>query len=270
MGCVSVLPGPARTPPARAAAYRVLRDVRETGRGEGRQVAEKTGGGTLPADQDSAARPPLTYGRIIRTAIRLIEQEGSQAVSMRRLGGELGVAAMSLYNHVPSKEAVLDGVADEILAGLELGEDIAADWRDRTRTLAHAFRHTAHVHPRCMMLVLERSMDWTRVLTPIEHMLEIAHAAGFRGDPAVRVMRTFMSYVVGTLMREAGTASTLKHIAKDRMRAAERVDPADYPHVVEAAHQLLHPDMDADFGFGLELLIDAIDRLSRSTPGQPD
>lgn len=239
-------------------------------RREGRQVADEKGAGTLPADHDArhtdpaAERPALTYGRIIRTAIRLIEQEGAQAVSMRRLGGELGVAAMSLYNHVPSKDAVLDGVADEILAGLELGAAPGSDWRDRTRALAHAFRRTAHGHPRCMVVVLERSMDWTRVLAPIEHMLEVAHSAGFHGKAAVQVMRTFMSYVVGTLMREAGTASTLKHLANDRTRAAERVDPAAFPRVVAAAHQLLHPDGDGDFSFGLELLIDAIDRLPRT------
>jgi AcrR family transcriptional regulator len=230
------------------------------------QVAEQTRGDTLPTGSaEAAVRPPLTYGRIIRTAITLIEREGVQALSMRRIGGELGVAAMSLYNHVPSKEAMLDGVADEILSGLELDADPGADWRDRVRDLAHAFHRTAHAHPRSMSVVLSRSMDWTRSLPVIEQMLTIAEQAGFAQETAVRVMRTFMSYVMGTLMREEGTTSTLRHIAMDGGRAAESVDPAAFPHVVEAARELLNPDFDADFDFGLELLIAAIERLPRTT-----
>lgn len=227
-------------------------------------MAEQTSGDTLPAAGRETVRPPLTYDRIIRTAIALIEREGAQALSMRRVGGELGVAAMSLYNHVPSKEAMLDGVADEILSGLRLEADPGADWRDRVRDLAHAFRRAAHEHPRSMSVVLSRSLAWPRSLPVIEQMLTIAEQAGFEREAAVRVMRTFMSYVMGTLMREAGTASTLRHIAKDGARVAELVDPAAFPHVVAAARELLNPDFDADFDFGLELLIAAIERLPRT------
>lgn len=226
-------------------------------------MADTTRGGTLP-EELADERIPLTYERIIRTAIRLIEQEGPQAVSMRRIGTELGVAAMSLYNHVPSKNAVLDGVADEILGSLPLDAEPDPDWRENVRRLAHAFRRTAHDHPRSMSLALERSLEWTRVLGPIEHMLRIGEQAGLDQDTAVRMMRTFMSYVMGTLLRESHTVVTLRQIAKDRQRPEDLVDPARYPHVVGASRQLLRPDMDGDFSFGLELLIDAIDRLSRS------
>ncbi|SEG80876.1 DNA-binding transcriptional regulator, AcrR family [Thermomonospora echinospora] len=228
-------------------------------------MAEQTQGGTLPAaGREADVRPPLTYDRIIRTAIALIEREGVAALSMRRVGGELGVAAMSLYNHVPSKEAMLDGVAEEILSGLRLDAGPQAGWRDRIRDLAHAFRRTAQEHPRSMSVVLSRSMDWTRSLPVLEQMLTIAEQAGFQGETAVRVMRTFMAYVMGTLMREASTADALWHIAQDGVRAAEMVDPAAFPHVVATARELLDPDFDADFDFGLELLITAIERLPRT------
>lgn len=223
-------------------------------------MAEQTSGGTLPVD----GRVPLTYDRIIRTAIELIEREGEQALSMRRVGGELGVAAMSLYNHVSGKEAILDGVADRILAGLELEADPEADWRDQIRALAHAFRRIAHEHPRSMSVVLSRPAVWTSSLPVIERMLTIAELAGLERRTAVRVMRLFMSYVMGTLMREEGMANTLRHIAQDEARAAELVDPAAFPHVVQSACELLSSDFDADFDFGLELLIAAIERLPRT------
>lgn len=183
---------------------------------------------------------------------------------MRRVGGELGVAAMSLYNHVSGKEAILDGVADRILAGLELEADPEADWRDQIRALAHAFRRIAHEHPRSMSVVLSRPAVWTSSLPVIERMLTIAELAGLERRTAVRVMRLFMSYVMGTLMREEGMANTLRHIAQDGARAAELVDPAAFPHVVQSACELLSSDFDADFDFGLELLIAAIERLPRT------
>ncbi|WP_241661247.1 TetR/AcrR family transcriptional regulator [Thermomonospora catenispora] len=228
-------------------------------------MAKQTRGGTLPTEVPGApVRAPLTHDRIIATAIELIEREGAQALSMRRIGAELGVAAMSLYNHVPGKEAVLDGIADRILGGLEVDPAPEADWRDRARRLAHAFRAAAHRHPRSMSVVLSRSMIWTRRLPVIEQMLAIAEQAGFRGRTAVQVMRTFMAYVIGTLMNEANTAATLRQIAEERRRVAELVDPKAFPHVVGAARELLHPDYDADFDFGLDLLIGAIESLPRT------
>ncbi|MBA9004783.1 MULTISPECIES: TetR/AcrR family transcriptional regulator [Thermomonospora] len=228
-------------------------------------MAKQTRGDTLPTEAPGApARAPLTHDRIIATAIELIEREGAQALSMRRIGAELGVAAMSLYNHVPGKEAVLDGVADRILGELELDPVPQADWRDRARRLAHAFRAAAHRYPRSMSVVLSRSMIWTRRLPVMEQMLTIAEQGGFEGRTAVQVVRTFMAYVIGTLMSEANTAATLRQIAEDRERAAEVVDPGSFPHVVEAARELLHPDFDADFDFGLDLLITAIEGLPRT------
>lgn len=228
-------------------------------------MTKQTRGGTLPTEvPDTPVRAPLTRDRIITAAIELIEREGVQALSMRRIGAELGVAAMSLYNHVPGKEAVLDGVADRILGKLELDPAPQADWRDRARRLAHAFRAAAHRYPRSMSVVLSRSMIWTRRLPVIEQMLAIAEQAGFEGRTAVRVMRTFMAYVFGTLMNEANTDATLRQIAEERERAAELVDPKAFPRVVSAARELLHPDYDADFDFGLELLIGAIENLPRA------
>lgn len=226
-------------------------------------MAEQTTGDTLPAAGEAAARPPLTYGRIIHTAIALIEREGAQALSMRRVGAELGVAAMSLYNHVAGKEAILDGVADAILAGLETEADPGADWRDRIRALAHAFRRAAQEHPRCMSVVLSRTMDWTRSLPVIETMLTIGEQAGFERRTAVRLMRAFMAYVLGTLMREEGTARALRQVTLDRDRIGDLVDPARFPHVVRASRELMHPDFDGEFAFGLELLIGAMERLPR-------
>src|SRR4051812_16398169 len=95
-------------------------------------------GAALPRDEIR-----LTRERIIRTAIELIESGGIDTLSMRGLANELGVAVMSLYNHVPSKAALLDGVAERIMDGLELADDPTAAWQERARALVRAFRKVA-------------------------------------------------------------------------------------------------------------------------------
>src|SRR5919197_155923 len=94
----------------------------------------------------------LTRDRIVRAATDLIERQGADALSMRRVAAELGVAVMSLYNHVPSKDALLDAVAERILAGMNVPSDPAMHWTERARSLVRAFRQVAHDFPRSVTL----------------------------------------------------------------------------------------------------------------------
>src|ERR1700761_2385209 len=98
----------------------------------------------------SAARGRLSVDVIVETAARIIEAEGEPAASMRRISSELGVAAMSLYNHVPNKAALLDAVAEWVGAQIELPPDPGADWDTRARTMARAFRDVVRRYPNCM------------------------------------------------------------------------------------------------------------------------
>src|SRR6266852_3408914 len=84
-------------------------------------------------------RMQLTRERIIAAAVDLIERESVTAISMRRIAAELGCAVMSLYNHVPSKEALLDGVAEYVLSGIEVSYSPGASWQDQVRAQARAF-----------------------------------------------------------------------------------------------------------------------------------
>jgi AcrR family transcriptional regulator len=208
----------------------------------------------------------LTRDRIVRTATELIEREGSEALSMRRVAAELGVAVMSLYNHLPSKAALLDAVAERILGDMIVADDPAADWTERARSLVHAFRKVAREHPRSITLVLTRKVDAPSGLRPVEHALAIAADAGFDGRTSVRIMRALLAYAVGAQMREVGAAKMLDYLPKDRADPFDFLDRAEFPHVVTLQQDLLSHDPETDFEFGLDLLITAVNALPRITP----
>lgn len=217
----------------------------------------------------------LTKDRIVRAATDVIEREGADALSMRRVAAELGVAVMSLYNHVPSKAALLDAVAGRILGGMDVPADPAMHWTERARCLVRAFRKVAHDYPRSVTLVLTRKVDAPSGMRPVEHALAVAAAAGFDGETSVRIMRALLAYAVGAQLREAGAAKMLDYLpsttAGSGAGAGSRLgflDPAEFPHVVALQDDLLRHDPETDFEFGLDLLITAIEGMSGNPRGR--
>lgn len=200
---------------------------------------------------------PLSRVRIVATAIDLIEREGADAVSMRAIAAELGVGVMSLYNHVPNKEALLDAVAETVLSQIEFTDDPDAEWTDRVRMQALAFRQIAHHYPRCTMVVVSRQLRSPAGLLPVERALVTLRGAGFGGDEAVRALRVFIAYIVGSLLREVGVTPTFAPVRGSDLRV-EEVDPLLFPQVGELAPTLHECDHEAEFAFGLELLIQAM------------
>ena len=207
---------------------------------------------------------PLSRDLIVRTAVTLIERDGINAVSMRRLAAELGAGVMSLYNHVPNKAALLDAVAEYVLADIELAVDPAADWQEAARSMARSFREVAHRYPRCVMLVVSRQPTTTAGLRPVDLALATVRAAGFHGKAAVRAMRAVVNFVLGCLVQEA-TLTEARWASEGHPLVNEAaLDAAGLVHVRELLPALTEHDSEADFEFGLELLISALDALPRS------
>jgi AcrR family transcriptional regulator len=201
----------------------------------------------------------LTRKRIIAAAMDLIERDGVEAISMRRLASELGCGVMSLYNHVPSKSALLDGVADAVMSGIEITLVPGGGWQEQVRAQARAFRQIARAHPRCAMIVVSRPPSSAAMARPVEGALATLREAGFGGHDAVRIVRAFGAYIVGSLLREVGVAPALADSDSDVHRPYLRA--ADFPHVTALAAELTGADQDADFEFGLDLLMHAIAAL---------
>lgn len=148
------------------------------------------------------AKRPLTRRRILRAALRLIDRDGLDALSMRRLGAALGVEAMALYRHVESKERLLAGVAELMLEELELPSAGAASWAEAWTALAHSYRRLARSHPGAFRLLALSPLSTAARFERARAPLAILREAGFDERQAERAFRTLLSYADGYLLRE--------------------------------------------------------------------
>jgi AcrR family transcriptional regulator len=210
----------------------------------------------------------LSRERIVTAAIDLIEREGVDAISMRRLAAQLDCGVMSLYNHVPSKAALLDAVAERVMSGIEFTADPDAGWEDQVRAQARAFRAIARRYPRSTMLMVSRPTTSTTGLRPTENALATLREAGFGGGDAVLIMRAFVGFILGSLLREVGATPVGADARANAPDVTQRLhlDPAEFPQVTSLAAELTRRDPDADFEFGLDLLVHAIAALLPATP----
>lgn len=215
------------------------------------------------AEDTQGARVALTRDRIVLAAIELIERDGADALSMRRVAAELGVAVMSLYNHVDAKAALLDAIAEHILSGMIVATGPEMHWTERARVLIRAFRKVARDYPRCVTVVLTRKVDAPSAMLPVEHALAVADDAGFDGPTSVRIMRALMAYAIGAQMREVGAAKMLDYLPEGEGDRFGFVEPERFQHVLALRRELFAHDPETDFEFGLDLLINALDALPR-------
>lgn len=143
-------------------------------------------------------RPPLTRGRILEAALRLIDERGLGELTMRALGAELGVEAMSIYKHVPGKDAVLDGVVELLLEELETDRPTAPDWERHLAELALRFRALSTAHPAAFPLLRRRSLSaYIAGRGMTEAAMETMIAGGFTRDDAICAMRTIVRFTLG-------------------------------------------------------------------------
>jgi len=194
--------------------------------------------------------------------VELVEGQGAEALTMRRLADQMGTALSSLYRHVASREEVLTLVVDAVLGGLTMSEAAGGDWQATLRLNAHLFRHHLLTHDNVVPLISETQMLGPNAMHQREIYLTVFIGAGF--DPATAV-RSYLAIVHFTI---ANVQLNLREAAgsQDRRRALRRLfagqDPSILPTVVAHATALADHDSDAEFDFGLEALIDGIDKLA--------
>jgi AcrR family transcriptional regulator len=199
----------------------------------------------------SAKRRPLDRRRILEAAVTFVDREGLEALSMRKLGAELGVEAMSLYNHVPNKSALLDGMVEVLLGELKVPPEDAS-WEERVREAYRAFRRLALQHPNVFPLLIVRPPDTMDGVWLVEEFLKTLSGAGFDPDTALYAFRALSSYASGYAMAE------IRGFAMEPAGArlgALTLPRDDFPHIHELDAQLGEVDRDAEFEFGLDLII---------------
>lgn len=196
-------------------------------------------------------RPKVSAEQIVAAAIRLADREGAGALTMDRLGAELGVAAMSLYNHIANKEALLDALAEALLREIVVPAGVA-DWEAVVRAAFQSVRSIAHRHPALFPLVLDRVPHLLGEARLIEQFLEMLCAAGFDERTALGAFRVLSDFTIGYALAEARGFA----LEPGRSRLDAGALPADaFPQVARLAPRLGAGDRDADFEFGLGLIL---------------
>ena len=156
---------------------------------------------------EPAARSRLTPDRIERAALAIVDRDGVAALSMRRLGAELGVEAMSLYYHVPGKPALLDRVAARVVGEIRLEKPPEAGWRQALAALGHALRATLLAHPRAVPLLATRPLDPETGLRLVGPLMGPLLAAGFDDERALLAIQSVAVFTIGHALAETGAAS---------------------------------------------------------------
>jgi AcrR family transcriptional regulator len=201
-----------------------------------------------------AGRQPLSRRRVLEEAVRFVDREGLEALTMRKLGAELGVEAMSLYNHVPNKSALLDGMVEVLLGELEIPPENRG-WEERIREGYRAFRRLAHKHPNVFPLLVNRPPETMDGVWLVEEFLKTLGEAGFGKETALHAFRSLSSYTFGYAMAEIRGFA----LEPDGSRlGAQRLPPEEFPRISELRPYLDTLDHDAEFEFGLELLLSGL------------
>lgn len=161
-------------------------------------MSSPTQSAAIEAEQQ---RPRLSNQRIVSTALRFIDENCLTELSMRRLGAELGVEAMSLYRYFPSKAALLDATVCQVLGRFDLPEGTETDWEEAVRAYARSFHEVASEHPR-LFPFLATSAETNGTLRDVaDRMRAMWLRAGLDQQTADHAQATVESYVTGANLR---------------------------------------------------------------------
>ncbi|MEV6910857.1 TetR/AcrR family transcriptional regulator [Amycolatopsis sp. NPDC051071] len=208
-------------------------------------------------------RQSLTRDRVLRAAIQVADRGGVEAMTMRRVAQELGVEAMSLYHHVPNKDAILDGVVDAVFAAIDLPDTGKADWRDAIRERASSARAVLARHSWALGLVDSRRNPGPSTLRHHDAVLGVLRRAGFTLPMAVHAVSLIDSYVGGFVLQEANLPVTTRNdVEQVAGGILEHLPEGELPYLTELiTDHALKPGYDhtSEFAYGLDLILDGLE-----------
>ncbi|MFE2747149.1 TetR/AcrR family transcriptional regulator [Streptomyces scopuliridis] len=174
-------------------------------------------------------QPALSREQIVSTAIELLDAEGIDALSMRKLGTRLNAGATSMYSHVANKDELIELVVDEIYGEIELADaGDPAEWRATTTRCAHSLRSAFLRHPWIVSVLGEVGVAYLgpNILRLSESLLTVFEEAGFSLAEADEAVNTVVSYVIGISTSEAAWLTALARSGRSEQEWMDRLWPA--------------------------------------------
>lgn len=214
----------------------------------------------------ASSRARLSPERVVAAAIALADEFGLADLTIRRLADALEVKPMSIYHHVPNKDAIIDAMVDHVFAEIELPE--GDDWRAAMQTRMHSARVALARHPWAPAIMESRTSPGPATLAHHNAVLACFRSAGFSLELTAHAYALVDSYLYGFALQEAGLPATEGEEMHDIASMMSAAMPAGrYPFLEELTEGLiLQPGYDFadEFDFGLELLLDGLaTRLAR-------
>jgi AcrR family transcriptional regulator len=211
---------------------------------------------------DTAARDgKITREVVLATALDLIDRDGADALSMRRLARALDRDPMVLYRHAANKAALLDGVAETVLAQLHV-DPADPDWNAQLRTVARDYRALALAHPHVVPLLVTRPLATPLglrprgLLRPLEDILALLTRAGFSGPDALHIYRALFGFLHGHILNELQELIENPEETDDLLRLGlHRLPVREFPLLRSLAHALASYDGAAELERGLDILL---------------
>jgi AcrR family transcriptional regulator len=202
---------------------------------------------------------------VLRAALRLVDKQGLDALSMRKLAQELGVEAMSLYNHVENKDEILKGIVELVVAEVDLAED-EPDWQTAMRRRVLSVHEALARHPWAAPLWMRRGGGSGARMRYANAVLRGLREAGFSPELTYHAFHVLQSHVLGFSLQEQNLGLDTRDLKKRAARFLQRFPATEYPDLADHVRQHLEPH-DAQrgtFEFGLDLILDSLERLRAS------
>jgi AcrR family transcriptional regulator len=201
----------------------------------------------------------LTRQRVLETALQLIDQDGLEGFSMRKLGAKLGVEAMSLYNHVENKGALFDGVIEVLVLQATYPQMPTATPRDELWAYIHALRDVLRAHPQALPLVATNPFRTPATLAVLDRLLATVHRANVQGVQAIYALQSIAGFLFGQTLLNVGRTP----VADFEPGAAgpivwQRFPAERYPTLHAALPDIAQWNPDQEFDFGLQALFQSI------------
>jgi AcrR family transcriptional regulator len=209
------------------------------------------------ASRGQGERAGLSRELVLDAAVALVDSDGLDGLTMRRLGAALGVEAMTLYHYVPNKAALLDGLVEWVLQH-SAAVSVLADglsWDRALRRYAETLRTTLLSHPGVLPLFFSRPAVTPQSLRALENGLRVLNEAGFALPRGLDMINVLSIFVVGHAMAEVGTPELSRRGGPGSAAALAQLDASDLPLIIEAGRLAQDADDESRFLFGLDALL---------------
>lgn len=221
-------------------------------------------GETPDSNEEDEESRPITRTAVLACALEIIDSDGVDGLSMRRLGEAVGRDPMVLYRHLPNKAAVLDGVVEMVFEQLSV-DTSHPDWADALRALAHDFRDLARAHPNTVPLLVTRplatplGMRPQGILRHLEDVLALLTRAGFTGTDAMQVYRALFAFLYGHVLTELQEIVERRDETDHVLRLGlYRLPIGEFPHLRNLAPTWASYDGLAELDNGLDILLSGL------------